>query len=63
MGYPTMRIDVILDDKLVAEAMKLSGAKSVQELIEIALREFIKNREMTPPAGFYSKGGMDQEDD
>lgn len=40
-----MRTNIILDDALVAEAFRLgSGIRTKRELIETALREFIRNR-------------------
>ncbi len=39
-----MRINIVLDDALVKEAMILSGAKSKKELISSALREFVAAR-------------------
>jgi Arc/MetJ family transcription regulator len=42
-----MRTNVVLDDNLVAEAFKYSdNIKTKKDLIEIALREFVKNRKM-----------------
>jgi Arc/MetJ family transcription regulator len=39
-----MRTNIDLDDKLVGEAFKLSGAKTKKELIHQVLREFVENR-------------------
>ena len=39
-----MRTNIVLDDKLVEEAMILSGAKTKKEVIAIALWEFITTR-------------------
>ena len=39
-----MRINIVLDDKLVARAMKLAGAKTKDEAIHMALREFVRSR-------------------
>ena len=39
-----MRTNIVLDDKLVEEAMILSGAKTKKELISNALREFVTAR-------------------
>jgi Arc/MetJ family transcription regulator len=39
-----MRITLEIDDKLMAEAMKLLGAKSKREAVETALREAVKHR-------------------
>ncbi|MFW6124482.1 MAG: type II toxin-antitoxin system VapB family antitoxin, partial [Acidobacteriota bacterium] len=39
-----MRTNVVLDDNLVEEALKLSSAKTKKELIHRALKEFVENR-------------------
>jgi len=39
-----MRTNIVLDDKLVEEAMILSGAKTKKDLISNALREFVTAR-------------------
>ena len=38
-----MRTNVVLDDILVAKAIKVSGLKTKRELIMTALREFVQN--------------------
>ncbi len=37
-----MRTNIVLDDELVAEAMKCSGARTKREVVEIALRELVQ---------------------
>jgi Arc/MetJ family transcription regulator len=39
-----MRTNIVLDEKLVEEGLKLSGAKTRKELVNQALRELIENR-------------------
>lgn len=39
-----MRTNIVLDDNLVKEAMKLSRTKTKRELVNQALREFVENR-------------------
>ena len=39
-----MRTNVVLDDELINEALKLSGAKTKKDVISFALREFVANR-------------------
>lgn len=39
-----MRTNIVLDDYLIKEGFKLSGAKTKKELIHQALREFVENR-------------------
>lgn len=39
-----MRTNIILDDKLVTEAMKLTHAKTKREVVHLALREIVAAR-------------------
>ena len=39
-----MRTNVGLDDKIVEEAMKISGARTKKEVIAKALKEFVETR-------------------
>ncbi len=39
-----MRTNIVLDDKLVEKALKVSGLKTKKELIATALKEFVRNR-------------------
>ena len=39
-----MRTNVVLDDDLVNEAIRLSGIKTKKEVISIALQEFVTAR-------------------
>ena len=39
-----MRTNVVLDDDLVHEAMRLVGVKTKKEIIAIALQEFVTSR-------------------
>jgi Arc/MetJ family transcription regulator len=39
-----MRTNIVLDEKLVKEAMRLSRTKTKKELVNQALKEFVENR-------------------
>jgi Arc/MetJ family transcription regulator len=39
-----MRTNVVLDESLIDEALRLSDAKTKKELIHKALQEFVENR-------------------
>ena len=39
-----MRTNIVLDEKLIEEAFKVSHAKTKKELVHQALKEFIENR-------------------
>lgn len=54
-----MGTEIVLDDSLIQEALKYAPVKTKQELIDLALREFIANherrdlRELKGRVGFY----------
>ncbi len=37
-----MRTNIVIDDKLMADALKLSGAKTKREAVELGLKALIK---------------------
>lgn len=39
-----MRTNIVLDDELVKQALKLAKVKTKRELIDMALREFIEHQ-------------------
>ena len=39
-----MRTNIVLDDNLVKEALKLSGVKTKKDLIHLALKEYVENK-------------------
>lgn len=39
-----MRTNIVLDDRLLEKALKVSGLQTKKELITIALKEFVRNR-------------------
>ena len=39
-----MRTNIVLDDKLVKEAMKLTGKKTKRELVDFALHELVRRQ-------------------
>ena len=42
-----MRTNIVLDDKLIERAQKLSGIKTKREVVQEALRTFIQLREQS----------------
>ena len=54
-----MRTNIVLDDKLVARAMKLARAKTKREAIHVALREFVRSRSRPDVRQLYGIGGLD----
>ena len=39
-----MRTNIVLDDKIVKEAMRLTQIKTKREVVDLALRELVANR-------------------
>lgn len=39
-----MRTNIDIDDKLMTEAMKLSGASTKKEVVDLALRELVRSK-------------------
>ena len=39
-----MRTNVVLDENLIEEAIRLSGAKTKRDVVHRALKEFVENR-------------------
>jgi len=56
----TMRTNIVLDDRLVARAMKLAGAKTKREAVHVALREFVRSRSRADVREVYGIGGLDR---
>lgn len=50
-----MHAHIILDDQLVAQAFELTGLKNTQELIDMALREFVIEKKSNPLAEAFGK--------
>ena len=40
----TVRTNIVMDDELVTEAMKLADIKTKREVVDAALREFVAHR-------------------
>lgn len=39
-----MRTNIVLDDQLIEETLRLSKAKTMREAVDLALREFVARR-------------------
>ncbi|MGB9812723.1 MAG: type II toxin-antitoxin system VapB family antitoxin [Thermovenabulum sp.] len=39
-----MRTNIIIDENLIKEALKISGLKTKKEVVNLALKEFVENR-------------------
>ena len=40
-----VRTNIVLDDRLVARGLRLSGLKTKKELVNLALREFVRRKD------------------
>ena len=53
-----MRTNIVLDDKLVYEAMKLAGVKTKREAVDVALRRFVQSGKQRKLLDLYGAGGI-----
>ena len=53
-----MRTNIVLDDKLVKEAMRLANVKTKREVVDIALRRFVQSRRQRRVLELYATGGV-----
>ena len=50
-----MRTNIIIDDKLISEALKLTGAKTKKEAVELGLRSLIQLKRQETLRGLRGK--------
>lgn len=53
-----MRTNIVLDDKLVREAMKLARVKTKREAVDIALRRFVHSGKQRRLLDLYGTDGL-----
>ena len=53
-----MRTNIVLDEKLVKEAMKLANVKTKREAVDIALRRFVHSGKQKKLLDLYGTGGV-----
>jgi Arc/MetJ family transcription regulator len=53
-----VRTNIVLDDKLVREAMKLANVKTKREAVDIALRRFVQSGRQRKLLDLFGEGGM-----
>ncbi len=53
------RTNVVLDDRLIAKALKLSKVKTKRDVIDAALREFVEHRQRPDLRELFGKGLID----
>ena len=58
-----MRTNIVLDDKLVRDAMKATGAKTKREVVDIALRRLVQAKSQKALLGLAGQGLIDPDYD
>ena len=53
-----MRTNIVLDDRLVREAMRLAKVKTKREAVDIALRRFVHSGKQRKLLDLYGTGGV-----
>lgn len=55
MGACQMRTNIVIDDELMNDAMRLTGAKTKREAVELALKSLIAIKKQEKIKGFRGK--------
>jgi Arc/MetJ family transcription regulator len=55
-----MRTNIVLDEKLVKEAMKLANVKTKREAVHVALRRFVQSGRQRRLLELHGDGGVRQ---
>ena len=53
-----VRTNIVLDDKLLREAMKLAGVRTKREAVQIALARFVQGRRQRVLLELHGQGGL-----
>ena len=53
-----MRTNIVLDEKLVREAMKLANVKTKREAVDLALRRFVHSGKQKRLLNLHGSGGI-----
>lgn len=53
-----MRTNIVLDDKLVKEAMRLANVRTMREAVAVALRRFVQSGRQRKILALYGTGGV-----
>lgn len=51
-----MRTNIVLDDRVVKEAMRATGAKTKREVVDLALRELVARRKQADIFSLVGEG-------
>ena len=50
-----MRTNIVIDDKLMADALKVTGARTKREVVELGLRALVQLKQQERIRGFRGK--------
>ena len=53
-----MRTNIVLDEKLIREAMKLARVRTMREAVNVALRRFVQSGRQKKLLDLYGAGGI-----
>jgi Arc/MetJ family transcription regulator len=53
-----VRTNIVLDDRLVKEAMRLANVKTMREAVAVALRRFVQSGRQRKLLDLYGTGGV-----
>lgn len=53
-----MRTNIVLDEKLVKEAMRLANVRTMREAVAVALRRFVQTGRQRKLLELYGSGGV-----
>ena len=53
-----MRTNIVLDEKLVKEAMKLANVRTMREAVDLALQRFVQSGRQRKLLELYGSGGI-----
>jgi len=54
-----MRTNIVLNDALMSEAFRYAGVKTKKDLVDLALREFVRQHKRTDIRKLRGKGMID----
>ena len=55
-----MRTNIVLDEKLVKEAMKIANVKTKREAVHVALRRFVQSGRQKRLLDLHGTGGVNK---
>ena len=53
-----MRTNIVLDDRLIRQAMKLANVKTKREAVDLALRRFVQSGRQRKLLDLFGSGGV-----